>query len=433
MPPDPVVHIAGLHGDGSLAFISRGSLWLLDTSTYSVHELVPAKDHPDAPQFSADGKWLAFLAHRRGGGTWICLVRSDGGGMHRLHRRDIAFDGWAPRGHRLAIDFVSRRGAVPVRDTSVVATWRPGTEPRAVARVGGLTGVVWSPDGRELGIATADWDRRGSVPGTTSIATYPIAGGRPTIWFSRLGQHGRLEGEDELYLRLAGWWQGQGIGFWLFGNGEVLSPDQAPLELLVAPRSQPRRLGQTLPGGGALAGGRGEAEERTVDASRLGYLADVDQIGRDGFGRQIWFRKRLTVCAPAATCRRVPAPPRTVTLDPAWSPDGKTLAYVIAPSRASVGFPQRIVRRWYAAHRLALYRPSTGRVRYIHGTAGASAPMWSRDGKDLIYAARDGIWLLRVGAARATRVATPLFAPGDLPAYYGQVDWVGQFAWSAGG
>jgi hypothetical protein len=37
---------------------------------------------------------------------------------------------------------------------------------------------------------------------------------------------------------------------------------------------------------------------------------------------------------------------------------------------------------------------------------------------------RDGIWLLPRPSAQPVRIATPLFRPGNWPAYYGQVDWL---------
>jgi hypothetical protein len=104
------------------------------------------------------------------------------------------------------------------------------------------------------------------------------------------------------------------------------------------------------------------------------------------------------------------------------------LAFVRAPARSSPAFPQRTVAAWYGAHQLWLYRPAGHQARRLDAP-GASAPAWSADGKSLLYAARDGIWLLPRLGGHPVRVAGPLFRPGRWPAYYGQVGWAAQFAW----
>jgi len=45
---------------------------------------------------------------------------------------------------------------------------------------------------------------------------------------------------------------------------------------------------------------------------------------------------------------------------------------------------------------------------------------------------RDGIWLLPRISGRPVRIATPLFQPGNWPAYYGHVGWTAQFTWWPG-
>lgn len=423
----PVVDPAALHHKGSLAFLSRGSLWLLDASTSRLRLLAPAEDNPGPPSFSADGRWLAFTTHPRHDRGWLWLARREGNGLRRIHRHELEVDGWSPRGHRLAIDFVTSSGPVPARNLTSVATLTPRGRLRPVAQAGGLTGVVWSPDGRSLAVASTGADYPHD---RTTVVTYPLAGGAATTWLSLNDRYGQLLGMDELRFSPAGWWRREGIGLWVLGNGMVNDVDQTPLVLLSAPGARPRLLARTQAGFSAIPGALGGPAETPISGSGRGALAVVAQTGRDGFGRLIWQHKRLRICPPGEACRQVPAPARTVTLDPAWSPDGRTLAYVVAPERSSAGFPNRVVRRWYAAHRLALYEPGLRRMRYVFAARGATAPMWSRDGTYLLYAARDAIWSVRPGARHATRVAGPLFG-GALPAYYGQVDWVGQFAWSA--
>lgn len=140
----------------------------------------------------------------------------------------------------------------------------------------------------------------------------------------------------------------------------------------------------------------------------------------------------MQICSSsAAACAFVSSQASSVTLDPAWSPDGSTLALVRAPYRASPGFPQNVVAAWYGAHQLWLYDPARRSLRELNA-GGASVPAWSADGNSLLYVAQDGIWLLPGLTERPVRIAGPLFPPGNWPTYYGQVDWPSQFAWWRG-
>jgi hypothetical protein len=283
---------------------------------------------------------------------------------------------------------------------------------RTVARVHDLTDAVWSPNGRAIAVTTTD-----QPDGRTSILTYPVTGGAGTTWLSVDNRHARLAGMNELRLEPAGWWPRRGIGFWVIGNGMVDNLDKTPLYLIHAPSATPQRLGATL------------SNRTAVSAARNGRLATVE-TGRAG--RVIWQQKRIQVCLKGSDgCTLVPSPPHTVNVDPAWSPDGRILAVVRAPARRSVAFPQHVVQSWYAAHSLELYDAARHTLRTIPGTTGVSVPQWSRDGRTLLYAATDGVWLLAPGSHVPQRIATPLYPPRRWPAYYGQVPWVRQFAWSA--
>jgi hypothetical protein len=403
----PVVNPAALRGHGTVAFISRGALWLFGDGVVGLRELLPAAQRPNHPVFSADGRWLAVTTGRDGQYIWV--ARADGSDLHRLPWRFASVDGWRPSGHTLALDIAGRG------DASSLTLLTPGRGTRVIARVHGEYGAVWSPGGQSLAVAATDQPK-----GRTTIRTYPATGGHATTWYSVDDRHGRLDGMNQLRLIPAGWWTKQGIGFWILGDGMTMATDQTPLFLLPAPGDTPRLLGSTLIGVTAPA----------VAGSRSGYLAIVAETRRQGFGRLIWQGKSVEVCrSPVTECTPVTAPHGTVTLDPTWSPDGHTLAYVQAPQRSSPGFPQHVIHRWYASHRLHTYNAVTGARKAVPHSAGASAPRWSSDGRDLLYVAGNGLWLLRPGAG-PERIAAPFYPAHDWPAYYGQIDWIGQYAWS---
>ena len=413
--PVPSVNVAAFAGHGELAFVSRGTLWVLDGTTRTLRRVATPGMTPSNPVYSPDGRWLAFVGTRgnpaAGTGSYaLWLAAGDGTGAHQIGPLAVPGIGagqvinWSPAADVLA-----------VTTANAVRLVTPAGPTRTLVRTRWIYSAAWSPDGSSLAVAAQRW------PTATTLASYPLAGGRPTVWLRLNARRGVLDGMREIILDPAGWWPRQGIGFWVFGDGMVHNNDQTPLNLIPAPGARPRLLGTTL----------SDATTDAVAAARTGWLALVTNSPQ-ALGRLIWQGKHIRVCAPAAgACTTVPSPPGTVTLDPAWSPGGATLAFVRAPASARPGFPQPIVARWYDAHQLWLYHPVTRSLRRLHAP-GATDPAWSPDGKNLLYVARDGIWLLpRLGGAPA-RIAAPLFQPGNWPAYYGQVSWLAQFAWWPG-
>lgn len=71
--------------------------------------------------------------------------------------------------------------------------------------------------------------------------------------------------------------------------------------------------------------------------------------------------------------------PRFADLDPAWSPDGRTIAF----TRDNVGFG--------SGYRLALMNADGSSPRWVYGSDGGSMPSWSPESDQLAYAAADGI------------------------------------------
>jgi WD40-like Beta Propeller Repeat len=342
----------------------------------------------------------------------LWLAAGNGTGAHQV--RGLAPDrllGWSPAADLLAVTAGPLSARTPYGlATTAWLVWPSGSA-RKLAGGAAIESAAWSPDGGSVALATAG-------ASASELGSYPVTGGRPAVWLKRTAS-GSVPGGLNYLIDPAGWWPHRGIGFWALADSASLSADQVPFYVISAPGVRPRRLGYTLPGGATDA----------VAATASGWLAITDEpIGGSG-GREIWQGTRVEACAlGTAACIAVWPSRSAVTLDPAWSPDGATLAFVRAPSRASPAFSQRVVAAWYRAHRLWLYRPAGHRMRRLDAP-GASAPAWSADGRSLLYAATDGIWLLPRPDGRPVRIAHPLFRPGSWPAYYGQVGWAAQFAW----
>ncbi len=391
--PGPVVERSALAGHGRLAFVSQGRLYVLDRSALTAVSQ-PGQSVSD-PQFSPDGRFLAYLV----GSRTEYLARADGSGARAVGARP-GLQSWLPDGALVAggsIWRVSASGAL-----SAI-----GAVPHGL--------VAWSPAGDRY--VFFDGSSRklagGRVDGTGTLDVARTLTGPRTRWYvthtsftpTNGVQGNELDGAIVLPAH-------QGILFRLDpGGSSSLAADGLTVYLLRAPGARPAALA-TAVGFSVALGARG-AFALTGGPDRYATLTkDVERCS-----------------TPAARCTPIPAVLGRISFDPAFSPDGATLAYVQAPPTSQGDFAQRHVVAWYATHTLWTLTPG-GAPHEIPGARGASTPTWSRDGRTLLYAAADALWLVPAsGATAPTRIAGPLFDPGSWPSSWFQVDWQGQFAW----
>jgi hypothetical protein len=72
----------------------------------------------------------------------------------------------------------------------------------------------------------------------------------------------------------------------------------------------------------------------------------------------------------------------------------------------------------------------------IADVSGVSIPTWSKDGKNLLYVANDGLWLSSTSGGSPVEIESPLFPDQDWKtiansniSYYEQIAWTIQFSW----
>ena len=486
----PFVNVRAFSHDGKLAFISRGSLWVLDgaagslrrvaVTTYTkgfktvsdlyghttrVPEATPVV--PGSPTFSHDGRWLAYLVTPQTGNdspSQLWIARADGTDARRVgHLTVDQLVGWSPTADGLAVTTETPEPFLyfDAELATKLLLVRPDGASRTLAAVSAtrsrpvqIEDAAWSPDGRAVAASLTDGGVRG---GGTTVRAYPVSGGRPTTWFSIATRHA-LPGADcgtpsrscnQVIADLAGWWRGWGIGFWVYADGMSRDNDGASLAVLSAPGAQPRPVATTLSDGVTDAVAAGPGGSLAVVASTTG--------GRDlGQGKVVESCDTHThACAPlpggstwtgpdrdrctypaGAPCSAPPTPGTAgsaVSLDPAWSPTAPLLAYVKAPYTFDPALP------WYAAHELFLWSARSGSTRMLADVSGPSAPTWSHDGRDLLYVSNDGLWLAPVGSGKPVEIEHPLFPEQQWNtigttatiSYYGQIPWTGQFSWSS--
>lgn len=418
----PTVDVGAFTHHGRLAFVSRDTLWVL--AGRSLHRVATTPGlHPLHPSFSPDGRRLAWIEtstppeDTAGGGAdpgqlWL----ADGDGRSAAPVDGLAHAsivGWGAGGLAVVAGPISTR--IPFGVPTTLRLVAPDGRIRTLVHARYMRGAVWSPDRRRLAVVS-ETPRLDNI-----VSVVSAAGGARQVW-ARWAPHDRLGGMNQIEVDPAGWWDGFGIGLWVFGDGMTHNNDETPLYAVAAPFARPRFLAETLSDG----------TTRVVAAGSraLAVVADVSH-GRNG-GRVVWDKKELQICPRVrGVCRAVGTAPGRVTLDPAWSPDGTELAFVDAPDRPGAGWSQHVLDRWYGNHLLRIYDLRTRTLRTVDGARGATVPEWAPDGS-LLYVARDGLRLLGRSTAKPVAIASPLFRPNAWPSYYGQIPWPAQFAWWPG-
>jgi hypothetical protein len=462
-PPSPLaVDAKALRGAGSIAFVFKNALYVLDGATGTLRRISVPGHYAGGPLFSPDGKWLAFTASTTSPFDYVgtpdespslWIARADGTDPHEVKGlQDPQLVGWSPTSDELAVITSTTDPLNPsVTFENDVRIVNPNGTSRLLYSLTPTTksptmlyDAVWSPSGRDIALGTTDFFRGGR----SVLLTLNVLTGKRTTWLS-LPIRQSFHGGTGTIFDPAGWWSKWGIGFWVYQGGMTRNNDGSPLYVMASPGSPPKELGTTL-------------SDRTTDeiaSSPTGQLAIVSTGSRDIAlggtkietcslatrsctpvpGATTWDSRVSFTCpaGPTTSCFRPAAPGSIgsgVTVDPSWSPDGTELVYARGPAA-----PQSVTptSQWIAHHELYIYDAKTKTSRPLANLRGVSVPQWSRNGRYLLYTADDSIWLLPVHHSRPVRIAGPLFTSGEggiaaegiYPNYYHQVPWSTEFTW----
>ena len=391
-----------------LAYISGSKLYV---GYPDAPHLVPGPGNAFQPIFSYDGRWLAFLRQQWQGydvSSQLWLAQADGSAAHAVSSMGgVAVDGfqWSPSADVLAVQPLNKKGDwLPIRLVPV-----QGPAHDVPDQLQGS--FLWSPDGQTLAVAATSrsgYTRLDLVRGN-AVTSYALPG---------VGRYNPF--------RLAGWWPNDhSILYWLDPGGcYSCIADGTKLDDYDLQTGTVRHVGVTLPY---------HRDWVAISGDRLLVVT-----GRD---RSAFYGKHLQLCLAAGSCRPLPGKgSHRISVDPAWSPDGGLMAFVVAPARKTSGFrsPAKYWS-WMDAHVLWTAQPDGSGAKPASGVPkGAHGPEWTGDGRGILFVKDGELWLdPHLGAANAhpiARLVSPHPLPGrEMPAYqssyYGHMNWHDLFAW----
>jgi tricorn protease len=401
-----------------IAFQYDGDLWLASRDGTAARRLTTHAGMETSPRFSPDGRWLAFTGEYDGN-TDVFVVPVAGGAPTRLTWHpgpDVVLD-WTPDSR--SVLFRSPRAVHTGRHTQLFTVPVTGGHPEAIP-VPHAAKAAFSPDGRHIAYtplsdATDQWKH--------------YRGGRTArIWIYDRGDHsvveipqpeGRSNDTDPV-------WLGQRVYFRSDRNGEfnVYAYDVATGRIDPLTRHEDHPVVALSGGGGTLiyeqAGYLHLLDPATASPHRLRIAVTTDladtrarfasgpqylrnfHISPSGARAVFEYRGNvLTIPAEHGDIRYLTTTSHSNERSPAWSPDGRSIAYF---SDAS-GEYELVVA------------PQDGRGearRYaINGAGFYEDPKWSPDGSRISFTDNSwSVYILSLSDGRLTKVASePVYGP----------------------
>ncbi|MGC8724485.1 MAG: S41 family peptidase [Acidobacteriota bacterium] len=409
-----------LYGN-EIVFESGGNLWRVSRQGGVAQRLTTDRGNDLMPRFSPDGRWIAFTG-QYDGNTDVYVIPAEGGAPRRLtFHSDVVEDApmrWGPDNMVVTwtpdskgIVFLSRRdtfnswfgrlfvvpleGGLPVRlpvDTAGLCTYSPDGTKLAMNRIfrnfrtwkryyGGLAQDVWIYD-----LHSHSCERVTDWKGTD---TFPMWFGDTIYFASDRGPEGRLNlwayDVKTKVFRQVTHFTDYDIDWPSLGNDGIVFQDGGDLYVMDLPSEQLHKLDVTVPSDDV------RTRPRWVDASK-----DIMTFGIAPNGKRALFDARgevFTVPEEHGNTRDLTQTSGAREMYPAWSPDGKWIAYVTDRT----GEAEIAVR---PADGSGEERLLTDRTKgYLYG------PHWSPDGSKVAFSDSDHVlWILDVASRQVTRV-----------------------------
>jgi len=391
---------------GELAYVSAGELYSAEPGS-APGRVSSVVDPSSSPEWSPDGQWIAYLGPRRG----LHVVSVDGLQVPTGLGGAVVAMTWSPTSDVLAALVVSGpyegRLVLLSMTGSTTGALAP-TRPVTVASRAPVVSFAWSPGGQRMAVTTAPV----GPSGRAGIEVIDLAGGPVTIL--------PYVAPAQSSLILGGWWpDGKGLLAWN-DPGESPTSEAAGLDLLSIPlgASQAMLLDRTLVYLPWLAWSPGGNRLLLVHSS----------------GALPWAGTGLALCRPAqGTCHDLPEPPGTVQLDPAWSPDGRTIAFVQAAAESGLA-PGVGLDAWFESRSLWVESAAGTNPRRLAGAGtGVAEPRFSPGGSQIAFVTSSSIETVPISGAHANVLVGNLSGALSTagPDGYGKLPWGGLAIWGA--
>jgi tricorn protease len=412
-----------------IAFVYGGYLWSVPRAGGEARQLTTG-GHESSPYFSPDGKWIAFTGQYDGNED-VYVMSAEGGEPRRLtwHPANDGPVGWTPDGKR--VTFISTRDA-----------WADVTRIYAVSVEGGVPEVLpmwrafegsYSPDGRSFAyVPNLKWqDAWKRYRGGQTTPIYIV--GLSDLHLEKVQRENSNDANPV--------WVGNTVYFLSDRNGPVT---------IFAYDVKSKQVKQVLENKGldikSISGGpdalvyeqfggiytldtkSGKSERVNIHvagdlpATRPHFEKVADKIGNANIsptGARAVFEARgeiLTVPAEKGDIRNLSRTTTVVERDPAWSPDGKWIAYFSDESGE------------YALH--LKDQSGLGEVKKINLGNPPSffySPNWSPDSKKISYIdKRLNLWYVDIEKGTPMKVDTDLY---EDPTYALDPAWSPDSKW----
>jgi tricorn protease len=404
-----------------VAFIYADDLWVANLDGSNVRRLTSDVGIEAYPAFSPDGKTIAFSAQYEGNAD-VYTIPVEGGSPTRLtwHPGADIVRGWTPDGS--AVVFSSGRSVFTNRYQQLFTVPREGGFPTQLPIPNGVE-ASYSPDGSRLAYTPI---------GDRSEQWKHYRGGTASrIWLYRFDNHAvdQIPQPEGRCNDTAPRWQGNTVYFRSDRNGEfnLFSFDAEAKQVKQLTEFTDFPVMSVAAGSGNVvieqAGYLHRLDPSTGRTTRLkiGCAADlaearpryakgpkyVRHAGISPSGARAVFEFRgdiVTVPAEKGDPRNLTHTPGTHERDPAWSPDGKSVAYF-----SDAGGE-------YALH----VRPADGKgeakVFRLTGAGFYEDPAWAPDGKKIAFVDNaQALYCLDLGTSKVTKIAAErYYSPAEL-------------------
>lgn len=426
-----------------IAFAYAQDLWVVPRAGGDARRLTSSPGQERRPRFSPDGRWIAFTAQYAGNGD-VYVVPTEGGEPRRLtwHPGDDEVQGWTPDGK--SVLFASGRAtwaptAAP-RFWTVPATGGPET-PLALARA--FQGRL-SPDGKRVAFRLNNsWDEE--------RRNYRGGQNRP-VWITDLATLATVTPAWDGSKDMEPVWLGDRVVFISDRDGvaNLWSCDAQGKDLRQHTRFTDDDVKSVDAAAGTVvferAGALHELDPATGTVRTLSIRATGDfpwmmprwedvsarltNLSLSPTGKRVLVEARgevFTIPADKGDVRNLTRSSGSAEREPAWSPDGRWIAYwsdAPEPGRDTPGESRlRIESAEGTQPARTLDVPNPGRA---YGTT------WSPDSKRLLYTDTNlNLWVVEVATGQARRIGRdPWMVPTRTmhPSWSPDSRWV---AWSA--